>query len=203
MNECLFPALSEVNGSNAVSVPMKRLAVSFCLILLVFLGVVGKSFALPSCPSSGVFHNCFGTATYADGRKYVGECKNNRPSGLGIRTYADGRVEEGVFEDGKFLYAEKATPDKEDSALATEETQDSAFASNDAKPFFSCKLPPLTGENGFICADASSGTKDCGGLGMYVIEYDLVDNQMFNKQVEVGKSQMEEAQKDKILNQEF
>jgi hypothetical protein len=26
---------------------------------------------------------------------------------LGVRTYADGRVEEGIWENGKFLYAKK------------------------------------------------------------------------------------------------
>jgi len=27
---------------------------------------------------------------------------------LGVRTYADGRVEEGLFENGKFKYAQKS-----------------------------------------------------------------------------------------------
>jgi len=26
---------------------------------------------------------------------------------LGVRTYADGRMEEGIWENGKFLYAKK------------------------------------------------------------------------------------------------
>ena len=32
------------------------------------------------------------------------------PNGLGIRTYPDGTVEKGMFENGKFLYAQKVTP---------------------------------------------------------------------------------------------
>mgnify|MGYP001174811881 CR=1 FL=1 len=41
------------------------------LILLASLLVVGESFALPPCPPD-VFHNCYGTYTYANGDKYVG-----------------------------------------------------------------------------------------------------------------------------------
>jgi hypothetical protein len=29
---------------------------------------------------------------------------------LGVRTYADGRVEEGIWENGKFKYAQKPHP---------------------------------------------------------------------------------------------
>jgi hypothetical protein len=49
-----------------------------------------------------------GTYTYASGDKYVGEFRDDRPNGQGIFTYADGRPpEEGVFEDGKFVRAER------------------------------------------------------------------------------------------------
>jgi len=56
---------------------------------------------------------------------------------------------------------------------------------------------------GFICADGKYGTKNCEGLGIYLIEYDLVDVDMYNKQVEDGKLKMEKIQKEKITNQEF
>ena len=45
---------------------------------------------LPPCPSSGYFHNCFGTKTYADGNKYVGEFKDNEFNGQGTYSYANG-----------------------------------------------------------------------------------------------------------------
>tara|TARA_B110000116_G_scaffold269851_1_gene286640 strand:+ start:498 stop:623 length:126 start_codon:yes stop_codon:yes gene_type:complete len=40
-------------------------------------------------------------------------------------------------------------------------------------------------------------------FGIYVIEYDLVDVDMYNKQVEDGKLKMEKIQKEKISDQEF
>ena len=52
-----------------------------------------------------------GTYTYADGRKYVGELKDDKQHGQGIRYNADGTVfQEGIFEDNKFKYDQKATP---------------------------------------------------------------------------------------------
>tara|TARA_B100001094_G_scaffold157188_1_gene152167 strand:- start:6 stop:245 length:240 start_codon:yes stop_codon:yes gene_type:complete len=44
---------------------------------------VGFASDLPQCPSSGVFHNCFGTWTSEDGDKYVGEIKDGKRHGQG------------------------------------------------------------------------------------------------------------------------
>ena len=41
---------------------------------------------------------------------YRGQWKDSNPHGEGIRTYPDGRVEEGIFENGKLKYAKKVTP---------------------------------------------------------------------------------------------
>ncbi len=60
------------------------------LILLASLFFAGESFALPPCLTSGYKHNCFGTFTYADGRKYVGEFKDDKMHGQGTLTVADG-----------------------------------------------------------------------------------------------------------------
>ena len=54
---------------------------------------------LPACPSSGYFHNCFGTYTFADGATYVGEYKNDKINGQGTYTYADGDTYVGEFKD--------------------------------------------------------------------------------------------------------
>ena len=62
------------------------------------------SAALPPCPSSGVFHNCFGTFTYDDGDKYVGEWKENQMHGHGTYTWANGDKYIGEFRDGRNTY---------------------------------------------------------------------------------------------------
>ena len=59
------------------------------------------SFALPDCPSFGYFHNCFGTLTFADGTKYVGEFKDNKSNGQGTLTFANGDKYVGEFKDYK------------------------------------------------------------------------------------------------------
>ena len=81
---------------------MRKLTTSLCLTLLVFLGVVGKSFALPQCPSSGVFHNCFGARTFEDGSTYVGEFRDGKLHGQGTYTFPSGTEYVGEFKDGKF-----------------------------------------------------------------------------------------------------
>ena len=40
------------------------------------------------CPSSGYFHNCFGTWNDGTGYKYVGEWKNNEQHGQGTSTWS-------------------------------------------------------------------------------------------------------------------
>ena len=42
-----------------------------------------------------------GTCTYANGEKYVGEWKDGKSHGEGVYTLADGRIIEGLFEDGQ------------------------------------------------------------------------------------------------------
>jgi len=44
------------------------------------------------------------------GIKYVGEWKLDSPWGQGTWTFANGTVEEGIFENNKFLYAKKPYP---------------------------------------------------------------------------------------------
>ena len=70
------------------------------LILLVML-VVGNAYALPPCPSSSVWHNCFGTS-FKDGSKYVGEWKDSKPNGQGTHTGSNGDKDVGEWKDGKF-----------------------------------------------------------------------------------------------------
>ena len=69
------------------------------LILLAGLFFAGESFALPPCPTSGYWDNCYGTYTWADGRKYVGEYKNGKPR-EGIMYLASGEIA-GTYSNGK------------------------------------------------------------------------------------------------------
>jgi hypothetical protein len=100
------------------------------------LGNSGVSYALPKCEgnyNSNTWSNCFGTFTYNNGGKYVGEWKDNHRSGQGVMTYpygqeyigewkndkkhgqgaliySGGRLEEGVWKDDTFLYSPKRNP---------------------------------------------------------------------------------------------
>ncbi len=59
-------------------------------ILFSFSTIPSKSWALPECPSSGYFHNCFGTYIWDNGDKYVGEWKDDKRHGQGINTWGEG-----------------------------------------------------------------------------------------------------------------
>ena len=74
------------------------------IILLASLLVVGNVYALPQCPSSGVWHNCFGAYTFDDGDKYVGEWKEDQFYGRGTYTWANGDKYIGEFRNGKTSY---------------------------------------------------------------------------------------------------
>ena len=54
---------------------------------------------LPACPSSGYFHNCFGTSTYDD-MKYVGEWKENEYNGQGTLSFSNGVNYVGEWRNG-------------------------------------------------------------------------------------------------------
>ena len=71
------------------------------LILLASLFLVGESFALPPCPTTGVFDNCYGTYTYADGTRYVGEYKDGERHGQGASTFPDGARYVGEYKGHK------------------------------------------------------------------------------------------------------
>ena len=83
---------------------MRHLTISILVTVAVLLGSAGEGFALPECPGTyneTTWTNCFGTDTYANGDKYVGEFKDGNKHGQGTYTFADGRVEEGIWENGK------------------------------------------------------------------------------------------------------
>ena len=58
---------------------------------------------LPACSGSDVsrWTNCFGTFTWSDGHKYVGEFRDGKPNGQGTFTWPDGDKHVGEWRDGK------------------------------------------------------------------------------------------------------
>jgi hypothetical protein len=54
--------------------------------------------------------NGYGTAILPNKIKYVGEFRNSKPHGRGIASTADGRVKEGIWENGKFKHSQKVEP---------------------------------------------------------------------------------------------
>ena len=50
-----------------------------------------------------------GITTTANGGKYVGGYIDGRKNGQGTLTYANGDQEEGIWEEGEFLYEKKAS----------------------------------------------------------------------------------------------
>jgi hypothetical protein len=88
---------------------MKRVTASICLTIAVLLGSAGEGFALPPCPSdqSKYYDNCFGTYTYANGDKYVGEWNDGKQNGQGTYYFIGdnqfkGDKYVGEFKDGKY-----------------------------------------------------------------------------------------------------
>ena len=67
-------------------------------LLASLVGAIASD--LPACPSSGYFHNCFGTWTFENGQKYVGEFKHNKRHGQGTFTKVNGDKYMGDFKDG-------------------------------------------------------------------------------------------------------
>ncbi len=72
------------------------------IILILFTSNATAS-SLPNCPSdqSKRYHNCFGTFTWADGEKYVGEFKDGKRHGQGTYTWASGSKYVGEYKDNK------------------------------------------------------------------------------------------------------
>ena len=88
---------------------MKRLLpVLMGFVVLLLSSTEGWS--LPPCPERGNWNNCIGTYTYPGGDQYVGGWKDDKRNGKGTLTYADGRVEEGIWVNGIYLYARKLSP---------------------------------------------------------------------------------------------
>ena len=83
---------------------MKNVILKIVLLIAALFSSGGVVIAsdLRDCPSSGYLHNCFGTYTWSDGDKYVGEFKDGNLHGQGTYTDANGTKYVGEFKDGKY-----------------------------------------------------------------------------------------------------
>ena len=82
---------------------MKNLILISALLSVFSMSAVASD--LPPCPSDQTkrYHNCYGAYTSDSGEKYIGEWKYNQRTGEGTYTFADGRIQSGVFENNKYL----------------------------------------------------------------------------------------------------
>merc|ERR1711964_143877 len=79
---------------------------------------------------SGYKRHGQGKMEYSDGAAYEGQWRNDRPDGRGIKTYADGHVEDGEFQSGTFIPSEPpaakltltASQDSLEALLASQES---------------------------------------------------------------------------------
>ena len=71
------------------------------LFCLIGWGNIYAQSNLPLCPSSGYFHNCFGTRVYPSGDKYVGDFRVDKSNGQGTYFHASSSKHVGEFKDGK------------------------------------------------------------------------------------------------------
>ena len=51
----------------------------------------------------GDCNNGYGTYTYANGSKYVGEWKDGKENGQGAYTFANGTVDKGIWKNNKLI----------------------------------------------------------------------------------------------------
>ena len=75
------------------------------IVAILLLSLASTAYALPNCPSdqSVRWHNCFGTATWANGDKYVGEFKDDKMHGQGTYTFANGKKNSGYFMNNEYV----------------------------------------------------------------------------------------------------
>ena len=72
------------------------------LSLYIFLGLLWCNVGFAEC-IKGDCTNGYGTYTWANGNKYVGEFKDGNWHGQGTYTFADGTVDNGIWENNKLI----------------------------------------------------------------------------------------------------
>ena len=81
------------------------------LLCLLSWGSAYAQSNLPPCPSSGYLHNCYGTFTYSNGNRYVGEWKDDRFGGQGtLFLYGRSDTRQGIWSDGVLIQSSLVQP---------------------------------------------------------------------------------------------
>jgi len=85
---------------------MRKLFVILSFLILISC-FTSQSWASPRMCRSVEFKDyCWGIKEFSNG-VYSGFFRNDKPDGQGTKTYTDGKVEQGIWEDGKFMYEKK------------------------------------------------------------------------------------------------
>ena len=72
------------------------------LSLYVFLSLLWCNVSFAEC-IKGDCNNGYGTYTYANGSKYVGEWKDGKENGQGTYTFANGTVDKGIWKNNQLI----------------------------------------------------------------------------------------------------
>ena len=72
------------------------------LLGILVLGLLWCNVGFAEC-IKGDCNNGYGTYTYANGSKYVGEWKDGKENGLGAYTFANGTVDKGIWKNNKLI----------------------------------------------------------------------------------------------------
>ena len=76
------------------------------LLGILVLGLLWCNVGFAEC-IEGDCNNGYGTFTWTDGAKYVGEFKDGLQHGQGTFTYSDGSVVKGIWENSKLVELKK------------------------------------------------------------------------------------------------
>ena len=75
-------------------------------LAILVLGLLWCNVGFAEC-IKGDCNNGYGTFTWTDGAKYVGEFKDGLQHGQGTFTYSDGSVVKGIWENSKLVELKK------------------------------------------------------------------------------------------------
>ena len=81
------------------------------LLGILVLGLLWCNVGFAEC-IEGDCNNGYGTFTWTDGAKYVGEFKDGLQHGQGTFTYSDGSVVKGIWENSKLVELKKRSYEK-------------------------------------------------------------------------------------------